>query len=152
MTNEKDCAKCLEISDLVYKQLKTSEEEQSRYTTVIVSVFFISLITIYSSISKDLTSLQRNHFLISFIISVSLFVVNEMVNMIRSYREYTYNHKQWTKYFEKKKSYLVIQQKMNRYNNKLYKCNFWVWVVLFSFSVLAGIYAVGTLLFYAFSI
>lgn len=152
MTNEKDCAKCLEISDLVYKQLTTSEEEQSRYTTVIVSVFFISLITIYSSISKDLTSIQRNHFLISFIFSVSLFVVNEMVNMIRSYIEYFYDRKQWTKYFEKKKSFIVIQQKINRYNNELNKCNFWVWVVLFSFSVLGGIYAVGTLLFYAFSI
>ncbi len=144
-SNREECKRCLECSDLLYKQLKTNVEDQGRYVSIIGTVFFVALITIYTSITKDLSQNARNCFIISFLISVSSFVINEMINMIRTFSEQLYCQDLWQKFYERKKSLPKIQQKANIYNNKLYKNNFTVWIICFCVSILSGSVAVITL-------
>lgn len=152
MKNCKECERCIEASDLKYKQTRASIEDQEKYITVIYSVFFISLITMYSSIAKELTESQKLHFIVSYTISISFFAINEIINMIRGYLERNYITKQWTLYYERKKNLPKIQRKINIYTNNVYRFNFATWLLLFCTSVISGVYAVVSLLTYVFSL
>ncbi len=145
-----DCLNSTEISNLYFNQVKSSVEDQGRYVSIVGSIFYVALITLYCSISSDLTSIQKKHFIISFSLSVGMFVLNEVINMIRSYMEVKYASNQWENYYKKESSLQEIQDNIAKRNNSLYEKAFGYWVTLFSISVASGLYSIITLVILTF--
>lgn len=100
--NNVDCNNCIEKRKLNFEHFRVSIDDETRYASIICSIFYISLLTFYCSFPVLFNSSYKKVFLISYIVSVGMFVLNEMMKMLKSYKEYTYKTEQWQNLNNKK--------------------------------------------------
>ncbi len=144
---EEKCKYCLDKTKLFFKEFKSSFEDQGRYISIIGSVFYVSMLTIFCVTANQYSATNKKHFIISFAISVGLFVINEIVGMVRTYQELKFKNKLWQDYNNQQISLTEYEYKDRVYINKLYANAEKFWLIVFIPGVISGVWAVATLLF-----
>ena len=148
---EKKCENCLEKAKLEYEHYKCSIEDNGRYSSIIGSIFFVSTLTVFTFVSSSFNEIQKQLFTKWYIISLSFFVINEIINMIRNYFDYRYKNQQWGCYYSGQQSLNDLNTNVNKYTHKIYYKSTLIWFILFLFSLFAGFVAVLILLDVAFN-
>lgn len=144
---EEKCKYCLDKTKLFFKEFKSSIDDQGRYISIIGSVFYVSVLTIFCVTANQYSAPNKKHFIISFTISVGLFVINEIVGMVRTYRELKFKNKLWQDYNNQQITLKEYEYKDREYINKLYANAEKFWLIIFIPGVISGVWAVIALLF-----
>ena len=130
----------------MYEQYKNSAEDVSRYISIICSIFYVSIITVYSQVANNFSILNKKFFIINFIISVSVFVLYEIHKMLLGYLDYKEKNKQWISLYKNEINISELENNVNNYNNKLYRDHVIIWKYIFVITMLCGTCAFISLL------
>ncbi len=144
MMNSKEesiCDNCERKIKLLYEQYKNSAEDVSRYISIICSIFYVSIITVYSQVANNFSILNKKFFIINFIISVSVFVLYEIHKMLLGYLDYKEKNKQWISLYKNEINISELENNVNVYNNNLYRYHVVIWKYIFVITMLCGTFA-----------
>lgn len=143
---ENNCENCERKIKLFYEQFKNSAEDIGRYVSIICSIFYVSIITIYTQIAESFSILNKKIFIINFIISVAVFVLYEIFKMLLGYFDYKEKNEQWISLYKNKISITELENNVNAHTNKLYKHYEIIWKYIFAITMLCGTFAFISLL------
>lgn len=128
MTNqpqdENRCRTCLERAKLYFSYYKRCADEDGKYTSIVFSLGYVTMITVYSTLYKHLLIQKKAIFICFIFVSLSLFILNEIWKMIMGIFENSYENELWCQYFKREISVEDIEQKTNEYQAKQYRWYF----------------------------
>lgn len=142
----KDCAICLDRAKLYFSYFKRCADEDGRYTSIIFSLGYASLITVYYTIHTHLVLQKKAVFITFLMISLLLFLLNEIWKMIMGLFVNLNDNELWYQYFRHEISLDEIEQKSKEYQVKQYRYYIKAYPFIFSISLIFGLLA-ATLLF-----
>lgn len=145
-----ECSTCLELEKLKREQFKDSLEDSTRYISIVCSIFYVSLLTLFLSTSTCFTQECKHLFVISYTLSVGVFIFNEILNMLRPVLLNYYSINEWNKYYQNKIDLNQLSKNIDIKFNKLYKRHFQVWFIIFILGTASGLCALITLIFSAY--
>lgn len=145
-----ECANCERKIKLLYEQYKNSAEDTGRYISIICSIFYASMITIYCFNAENFSVSNKKVFLISFLISVGVFVLYEIAKMLIGYFDLKEKNKQWGELYQNKISISELENNINKYCNKIYKHYIGIWQFVFAITLISGVVAFCSLFYSLF--
>ena len=137
----KECNNCLERAKLFFSYFKRCADEEGRYTSIIFSLGYASMITVYSTLHKHLVLQKKAIFIIFLFVSLLPFIINEIWKMIMGIFQNLHDNELWYKYFRNEISLNDIEQKTQEHQVKLYRWYIWVYPFLFIISLVFGLLA-----------
>ena len=140
------CKNCLERAKLFFSYYKRCADEESKYTSIIFSLGYATMITIYTSLYKHLVIQKKAVFICFLFISLLLFILNEIWKMIMDIFKNQYENELWTKHFKHEISVEDIEIKSNEYYAKQFNNYLKAYPFIFIISLVFGLLA-ATLLF-----
>ena len=144
--SQNNCDNCERKIKLLYEQFKNSAEDVGRYISIVCSIFYVSIITVYSQVANNLSILNKKIFIISFIISIVFFVLYEIFKMLLSYLEYKQKVEQWILLNKNEINISKLERNTNSYSTQLYKHHVTIWKVVFAITLISGAIAFISLL------
>ena len=142
MDNEnKDCNKCLERAKLMFNQCKKNADEESKYTTLVFSLGYVTMMTICSSMYHYLSYQRKAVFICFLFISLSLFVLNEIWKMLMGILIDKNRGVLWAKHFANKISLGELEKQDQEYWVGIYNIYARAYPFIFVPSLIFGILA-----------
>jgi hypothetical protein len=136
-----ECNKCLDRAKLYFSYFKRCAEEEGRYTSIVFSLGYVSMITVYSTIYKYLGMQKKAVFIVFLFISLSTFILHEIWKMVMGILENRHDNDLWYQYFKHEISLDDIEQKTQEYQVKLCKWYLNAYPFIFSISLIFGLLA-----------
>lgn len=138
---EKDCSHCLNRAKLMFDYYKRNADEETKYITIVFSLGYVAMITIYSTMYQHLLVQRKAVFIICLFISLFTFVVNEVWKMIMNFFENQYENKLWVQNLDNKITLEDLEYQTRRYNAKQYKVYYNAYPAIFITSLISGVIA-----------
>lgn len=141
ISEEMDCDTCLKRAKLMFDYYKRNADEETKYVTIIFSLGYVAMTTIYSTIYQHILIQRKAIFIICLFISLFTFVINEIWKMIINFFENQYENDLWIKNINKEITLDELEYKIRCYRAKQYKiyCN--TYPTIFTISLISGVLA-----------
>lgn len=138
---EKDCSRCLNRAKLMFDYYKRNADEETKYVTIVFSLGYVAMITIYSTMYQHLLVQRKAVFIICLFISLFTFIINEVWKMIMNFLENQYENDLWVQNLDNKITLDDLEYQTRHYNAKQYKiyCN--AYPAIFIISLISGVLA-----------
>ena len=148
MSDRNNCEECISRAKLLFEQYKRSAEEEYKYTSLVFSLGYAAIVTIFSTVHKAIPLNLKGIFILFFAISLIAFVANEIWKMKLGQKDIENNNKIWDDFFNGKITLTDIEHKSAVCYNEFSK-NYYDWYPkLFKISLYAGIFATLILFVY----
>jgi len=147
-----ECNNCLDRAKLYFSYFKRCADEESRYTSIVFSLGYASMITVYSTLYKHLIIQKKAIFIVFLFVSLSLFILNEIWKMVMGIFENQHDNDLWCQYFKHEISLDDIEQKTQEYQVKQYRWYVKAYPFIFSVSLIFGLLAAVLLFLEALSL
>lgn len=129
----KDCDNCIKRANLCFNTFKESSEENSKYTSFVFSLGYVTMITIFTTIHKQLMIRPKATFICLFLISIMSFIANEIWKMIMDNKLRSYKSELWMQNIKGEINLEQLASKTNKYElelfqsyEKFYSPSFWI--------------------------
>lgn len=139
--DEKRCNNCLNRAKLMFDYYKRNADEETKYVTIVFSLGYAAMITIYSTMYKHLLVQPKAVFVICLFISLFTFVINEVFKMIMNFLENQHENDLWVQNLENKISLDELEHQTRLYNTKQYKLYSNAYPAIFTISLISGVLA-----------
>jgi hypothetical protein len=147
MDNVLENDKCTNCKDkLLFEKVKicynSSEKsliDEHKYASVIITLAYGLLITLFFQLSEKMNSKSISLFIICLLISVGLFIINELFKMISSYIISSKINELWLKIIVSEITLEQWEIERLKCSNSLYKPYLKVYPWILSFSIVAGV-------------
>ena len=150
MSEINNCEECIKRAKLLFEQYKRSAEEEYKYTSLVFSLGYAAVITIFSTIHTSISLNLKGIFISIFAISLISFVINEIWKMKLGQKDIENNNKIWNEFFNGKITLTDIEHTSAVCYNEFSK-NYYEWYpILFNISLYAGI--IATLILFVYCI
>ena len=116
----KDCNECLNRAKLMFSHYRRNAEEEGKYTTLVFSLGYVTMMTIYSTMHHYLTFQRKAVFICFLFVSLFLFILNEIWKMLVGMFVYKNEGKLWEQHFDDKISLDELEKQDLTYWVKLY--------------------------------
>ena len=141
LQNNNSCKNCLERAKLYFSYFKRCADEEGKYTSIILSLGYATMVTIYSTLYKHLILQKKAIFICFLAVSLSCFILNEIWKMIMGALENRYEADLWRQYFKHEISVEDIELKAYEYKTKQYECYSKAYPFIFVISLIFGLLA-----------
>ena len=141
VTKEKDCNYCQDRAKLMFCHYKRNAEEEGKYTTLVFSLGYVTMMTIYSTMYHYLTFQRKSIFICFLFISLSLFVLNEIWKMLMGILIYKHEGKLWEQHFTDKISLDKLEKQDKKYWVRIYNIYENAYPFIFIPSLIFGVLA-----------
>ena len=101
MSEINNCEECIKRAKLLFEQYKRSAEEEYKYTSLVFSLGYAAVITIFSTIHTSISLNLKGIFISIFAISLISFVINEIWKMKLGQKYIENNNKIWNDFTNK---------------------------------------------------
>ncbi len=109
------CNNCIERLKLHFEHFKRSADEEQKYTSLVCSLGYVTLISIFSFIQKNLIIQHKCIFICCLFISIFPFIINEIWKMYMGIENNKYQNEQWSRNF---KGLITLDEMLMNINKK----------------------------------
>ena len=145
LQNNNSCKNCLERAKLYFSYFKRCADEEGKYTSIVFSLGYATMITVYSSLHKYLVTQKKAVFICFLAVSLSVFILNEIWKMIMGALANRYEADLWSQYFKKEITVEDIELKAHKYKAQQYKWYSMAYPAIFVLSLIFGLLAAALL-------
>lgn len=143
--NQPRCEYCLERMKILFKNFERETGEESKYTSMVFSIAYVTLITFFSTLNKYMGLGTMSLMIFLLVISIGDFILNEIYKMRMGINRRKFESSLWSLHFQSPKDMdldkLEISKNQNitkqsELYNKFYPWSFWPSLIT---GILAGL-------------
>ena len=139
--NNDKCSYCRERNKLMFDYYKRNADEEGKYTTIVFSLGYVTMLTTYSSFYKHLELQPKAIFIVFLFLSLFPFIINEVWKMIMNHLENKQENELWVLNGQNKISLDELEQLSRNYQSDLYKKYETAYPFVFYTSLIFGVLA-----------
>lgn len=141
ISKEINCDTCLKRAKLMFDYYKRNADEETKYVTIVFSLGYVAMTTIYSTMYQYLSIKNRAVFIICLFISLFTFIMNEIWKMIMGILENKHENELWSKNFKNQITLNELERQTRIFNAKQFEIYNKVYPAIFVVSSIAGLIA-----------